>query len=218
MTDTTSPSKPRTRRSQERAEVTRGKLLKAARLMFSEMGFDAISVRDIENQAGVKRGLLGYHFSDKETFWKLVADDIFNNMKQEFDKRLAILHELAQEERLKFIVRFHIGYHAKHPELSRLMSQEATHDTWRIKYLIDKHIRPSADTMQNLANETLRLNQQDFIHWYYIMISASSTVFSFAPECRQLFDIDPINDEFVERHADMLIKMLFHNKTSIKST
>ncbi len=145
---------------------------------------------------------------------KLIADDIFESMKEEFDQQLSILHELPQADRLRFIVRFHIGYHARHPELSLLMSQEATHDTWRIKYLIAKHIRPSAEAMQNLANQTLQLNQQDFILWYYIMISASSTVFPFAPECQQLFNIDPTTDDFVEGHAAMLTTMLFGQRSS----
>jgi AcrR family transcriptional regulator len=208
MSDVT-PTKPRTRRSQDRAEATRSKLINAAETMFSEIGFDAVSLRDIENAAGVKRGLLAYHFADKETFWKVVADGIFDRMRIEFDQRLAILHELPHNGRLSFIVRFHVGYHARHPELGRLMSQEAIHDTWRIKHLIDEHIIDSARRMQELASETLDLDKKTFIHWYYIMVSASSTVFSFAPECQNLFGVDPSTDEFVEEHAKMLLGMLF---------
>ncbi|MDE0929269.1 MAG: helix-turn-helix domain containing protein, partial [Halioglobus sp.] len=55
----------RTRRVQERAEITRAKLIKAGTVMFSERGFDGVSVRDLENAAGVKRNLLAYHFDDK---------------------------------------------------------------------------------------------------------------------------------------------------------
>jgi TetR/AcrR family transcriptional regulator len=212
-TSTKIPPKKRVRRSQERAEATRSKLINAARVLFSERGFESVSLRDIENAAEVKRGLLAYHFDDKETFWKVVADDIFNNMKIEFDQRLAILHELPKSGRLSFIVRFHVGYHARHPELGRLMSQEAIHDTWRIKHLIDTHIRPSAKTTQQLASKTLDLDEKSFVHWYYIMISASSTVFSFAPECIQLFGIDPAQDDFVEDHSKMLIGMLLNQSS-----
>ncbi len=201
----------RTRRPQERAEVTRQKLIEAAVVLFSERGFESVSLRDIENAAKVKRGLLSYHFDSKDEFWKVVADSIFNNMKVEFDQRLAILHELPEGGRLSFIVRFHVGYHARHPELSRLMSQEATHDTWRIKYLVDTHIRPSCKATQELASEALKIDQARFIHWYFIMISASSTVFSFAPECQYLFGVDPCEESFVTSHSSMLIDMLFTN-------
>ena len=207
----TSPAttKPRVRRSQDRAEATRSKLISAGRVLFSEKGFDAVSLRDIENESGVKRGLLAYHFEDKENFWKIVTDHIFLEMRDEFEQRLAIIHELPADGRLSFIVRFHVGFHARNPALSRLMSQEATHDPWRIKYIIENYTRPSVRELQNLASETLQLDEQEFVHWYFIMVSASSTVFSFAAECRQLFDTDPCEEEFVNRHAKMLIGMLF---------
>jgi predicted regulator of Ras-like GTPase activity (Roadblock/LC7/MglB family) len=40
------------------------------------------------------------------------------------------------------------------------------------------------------------------------MISATSTIFSFAAECQDLFDVDPCEDSMVEGHADMLVTML----------
>ncbi|MFT4634428.1 MAG: TetR/AcrR family transcriptional regulator [Arenicella sp.] len=207
----TSPAttKPRIRRTQERASATRANLIAAGRSLFPQRGFDGVSLRDIEKKADVKRGLVAYHFEEKENFWKFVADEIFQEMAGEFEQRMAILHELPEDGRLSFLVRFHVGYHARNPELSRLMSQEAIQNTWRIDYLIETYIRPSLANLKLLTSATLNLTDAQFIHWYYIMISASSTVFSFAPECRQLFGVDPCENEFVEGHAKMLIDMLF---------
>ncbi|MGK0500698.1 MAG: AcrR family transcriptional regulator [Oceanicoccus sp.] len=200
--------KKRTRRTQERTEITRAKLLEAGTTIFSEKGFDGVSVRDIENTAEVQRGLLAYHFNDKENMWKAVVDATFGNMKTEFDQRFEILHDLSKSERVSFIVRFHVRFHAKHPELSRLMSQEATHDSWRIRYLIDHHIRPASNAMARLVKEAKGIEGTDFVNWYYIMVSASSTIFSFAPECQLLFDVDCHQESIVEAHADMLVAML----------
>ena len=47
--------KPR-RRTQERTEATRNKLLDAAALLFTEQGFEGVSIRDLENEAEVQRG------------------------------------------------------------------------------------------------------------------------------------------------------------------
>ena len=69
-------SSTRSRKTQERAEVTRAKLIEAGKKLFAERGFEAVSVRDIENEAGVKRNVLAYHFDDKETLWKAAADAI----------------------------------------------------------------------------------------------------------------------------------------------
>jgi TetR/AcrR family transcriptional regulator len=206
----TKPETPikRTRRVQERAEITRAKLIKAGTVMFSERGFDGVSVRDLENAAGVKRNLLAYHFDDKDTLWKRVTNDIYGLMKTEFDQRLLISQEMSGRESLAFVVRFYVYFHARHPELSRLVAQEATQHSWRTQYMIEHHIRPATVAMEKLVKEIQGLDRDAFIHWYYIMISATSTIFSFAAECRDLFDVDPCEDGMVEGHADMLVSML----------
>ncbi|MCX2978585.1 TetR/AcrR family transcriptional regulator [Candidatus Marimicrobium litorale] len=202
--------KKRVRRTQERAEITRGKLIDAGKELFSKQGFDGVSAREIEVTAGVKRNLLAYHFSDKETLWKAVVDAIYGVMKSEFDQRLAVLKEMSSSERLGFIVRFYVYFHARHPELSRLMSQEATQNSWRMLYMIDNHIRPATAAMEKLVKETRGLDREAFVHWYYIMISATATIFSFASECQALFHVDPCEESMVEAHADMLVSMLIN--------
>jgi AcrR family transcriptional regulator len=207
-TPSTKPAVKRSRRTQERAEVTRAKLIEAGKLLFSERGFDGVLVRDLEDAAGVKRNILAYHFEDKDTLWKASADAIFGEMSSELDQRLEILKEISGREALAFIVRFNVYFHAKNPQLSRLMSQEATQHSWRIQYLIDNHIRRSALKMEKLVHETRGLDRKAFIHWYYIMISSTSTIFSFSAECEDLFGVDPCEESMVEAHAEMLVSML----------
>lgn len=204
----------RTRRTQERAEITRTKLIEAGKVLFSERGYDAVSVRDLESAAGVKRNLLAYHFDDKDTLWKASADAIVGLMSAEFSKRLDIMKEVSGQEALAFIVRFYVHFHARHPELSRLMSREATRHSWRSQYLIDTHIRPSTIAMEKLLHETRGLDRKAFIHWYYIMVSSTSTIFSFAAECEELFGVDPCQDSMVEAHAEMLVSMLLEAGTT----
>ena len=206
----TKPETPvkRTRRVQERAEITRAKLIKAGTVMFSERGFDGVSVRDLENAAGVKRNLLAYHFDDKDTLWKKVTNDIYGLMKTEFDQRLLLSQEMSGRESLAFVVRFYVYFHARHPQLSRLVAQEATQHSWRTQYMIEHHIRPATVAMEKLVKEIQGLDRDAFIHWYYIMISATSTIFSFAAECQDLFGVDPCEDSMVEGHADFLVSML----------
>lgn len=207
------PSVKRLRKTQERAEATRARLIAAGKQLFPERGFDAVSVKDLETLAGVKRNVLSYHFEDKDTLWKAATDAIFGEMRLEFEQRLAIMREVSGKDALAFIVRFYVYFHARHPELSRLMSQEATRQSWRLEYLIEKHIRPSTIQMEKLVYETEGLSRDAFVHWYYIMISSTSTIFSFAAECRDLFGVDPCDEQMVERHAEMLVSMLLDRTT-----
>jgi AcrR family transcriptional regulator len=171
------------KKTQERTEATRAKLLESATSLFSEQGYEGVTVSDIEKSAGVHRGLAAYHYGDKASLWEAVASASFNQMREGFQQRLKLLNEVSPEERLALIVRFYVHFNAKHPEVSALMSQEARQKTWRIQYLIDNHVRPACDSMEALARDILGMNREEFMHWYYIMISASSTLFYFAPEC-----------------------------------
>ena len=210
---TQEPSVKRPRKTQERAEATRTRLIAAGKQLFPERGFDAVSVKDLETLAGVKRNVLTYHFEDKDTLWKAATDAIFGEMRLEFEQRLSIMREVSGKDALAFIVRFYVYFHARHPELSRLMSQEATRQSWRLKYLIEKHIRPSTIQMEKLVYETEGLSRDAFVHWYYIMISSTSTIFSFAAECQDLFGVDPCDEPMVEQHAEMLVSMLLDKTT-----
>ena len=72
---TTSYRKTRTRSTQERAENTRQKLIITGTKLFSQQGYSAVTVRQIENEAGVRRNLLAYHFNDKENFHKILINE-----------------------------------------------------------------------------------------------------------------------------------------------
>ncbi|MFK7975455.1 MAG: TetR family transcriptional regulator [Halioglobus sp.] len=203
------------KRTQERSEQTQDSILAAATRLFSELGYDGVTVSDIEKLADVHRGLVAYHFSDKETLWKTVTDRSFNHMSGEFRQRLSMLKEVSKQERLALIVRFYVHFNAQHPEVSALVSQEARKKTWRNEYLVDHHVRRACDSMEALANEILGLDRETFIHWYYILISASSTLFYFAPECELLFGVDSRSEAVVQRHAELLVGMLANPKAPL---
>lgn len=196
------------RRVQERTEVARSKLINAGVPLFAEKGFDAVSIRDIEIASGVKRGMLIYHFDNKKKFWKAVADFTFQQIEYQRDLRLDIMRDISDREGLALMIRFFVRSYAQHPEVSRLMAQEARQDSWRIDYLVVTHIRPGTIALEKHVREILNLSAREFAHWYYIMLSASATIFSFQPECKRLFGFDPRNEEVIEAHADMIVRML----------
>ena len=147
------------------------------------MVLEGVSIRDLENEAGVQRGLLLYHFGDKESLWKAMADQTFNLMMDAMAPRIEILSDLAPRESLKTIVRFYVRFVAQHPELPRLLNQEARHHSWRLKYLVDTHIGGIVATLRERVLNALALDEQQYMHWYYFVAGASSLMFAHAPEC-----------------------------------
>lgn len=183
-------------------------MLDAATIIFSEQGYDGVSIRDLETAAEVQRGLLAYHFDDKETLWKAAADRTFGMLQEEVSSRLEIMQDLPPRERLAALVRFYVRFSARHPEFSRLLTQEARQESWRNDYLVDTYIRDMTRGLRGPVSETLGLSDSDFIHWFYMLAGASATIFSHAPEGRILFGVEPLDDSVVERHAELMVKML----------
>lgn len=57
-------------------EITRSALLEAAATLFGQQGYAGTSVEEIVAAAGVTKGALYHHFSDKETLFRIVFERI----------------------------------------------------------------------------------------------------------------------------------------------
>ncbi len=197
------------RRKQQRAIETRTALLDTATAAFSARGFDSISIRQLEELAGVKRGLVAYHFGDKDRLWRNVVDRLFGELAEDFLARTRALADIAPEEAVRAMARAFVRYSAAHPELNRLMMQESMSDSWRVGYIVEEHIRPLLEALAAVMPEAAgKLWGDHDPHRYYTFIGASAFVFSAEQECRRLFGISPREEAFVERHADLVVDLL----------
>jgi AcrR family transcriptional regulator len=209
MTKAKPTHQPVRRRQQQRAVETRSLLMNAATAMFSSKGFEGVSVRQLEEGAGTNRGLVGYHFIDKDHLWRAVVDQLFSDLAENFFNRLETLSDVSAQEAAKGLIRAFVRYSAANPALNRIMMQESMSDSWRVAYLVDNHIRPMLDNLGATMPEAAELILGDRSpHRYYVFIGASAFVFSAEQECRRLFDAAPRDPEFVERHADGVIAVL----------
>jgi AcrR family transcriptional regulator len=70
------PTREETRRSSkaERAEATRGELIRVARELFAERGYPAVGTEEIVRAADVTRGALYHHFRDKKDLFRAVHE------------------------------------------------------------------------------------------------------------------------------------------------
>lgn len=72
---------------------TKDKILNAAELLFSELGFDNTSLRSITSKADVNLASVNYHFGSKKELIQAVLDRYLGVLMPEVDKRINLLSE-----------------------------------------------------------------------------------------------------------------------------
>lgn len=93
-----------------KGEVTESAILRAARRLITEIGFDAVSIRTLAAEAGVTSGALYRYFPSKSAILYCLLDrhlrDLLDAWQQEDPGS-----EVGAEPRLAAFIRFHLRYH-----------------------------------------------------------------------------------------------------------
>lgn len=200
----------RARQKQE----TRDRILQAALSQFAEKGFEGASIRDIASQAGVLHGLIKYHFNGKEELWKSAVDFLF-------ERQAAELHDPPGEEQLPPDIRArnwlkrYVRYCARYPEHGRIMAQESIRETDRMKWAVEKHIKPIHERAKRANAHWIAAGVYPDIPQYaiiYIISAAAQAPFMLAGEAKLSEDFDVTDAAVIDAYADALVTFLMDHK------
>ena len=197
---------------QARAKVTQERLLKAAVTSFARIGYEASSTRLIEANAGVKRGLIAYHFGSKEKLWKAATSWILDLGSDSVSEIEQSAEDLDPVERMRHFGRSYVRDTASRPEINRLMIREGIDNDWRLKWLVKNAVRPWYQKLRQMFEEAQQLGiapAMEFPHFYYILTGAGSLLFSMAAEAEQVAGIDTQDEAVISAHANALADVLF---------
>lgn len=94
-------------------QSAKGRLLKQARLLFHQKGFDKTTVRDIASATGILSGSIFHHFSSKEEILRCVMVETICTTLQHLHKALEQTQSLEQE--IKTLISCELdAIHARH--------------------------------------------------------------------------------------------------------
>jgi AcrR family transcriptional regulator len=191
---------------------TREAILRAALQAFAERGFEGASTRDIAADAGVNHGLLRHYFGPKQKLWQAAVDLAFADMQDTLDALLDDSSPVDERERAARVIRAHVHYVARRPEFVRLMFEEGKRRGPRMRWIVDRHVKPLYDSVAQLL-ERVRSGvgpslAMPPVHFFYVLAGAAGALFHQAEECRRVTGIDPFEPAVVEEHARAVEQLL----------
>ncbi len=189
-------------------------LLESGLQEFAAKGFDGASTRSIAQRVDAHQPQINYHFASKQALWEASVDHLFGLLGEALDPipsdpRVGDPADLAVA--FAGSVRRFVRFAAEHPQLNRILVHEATDDTERLRWLVERHVRPLYDSITSIW---MRLSEagiaapisSESVH--YVLVGAASLPFVNAPEARLLTGSEPTDPAWVERHADGIIATL----------
>lgn len=121
------------RRALEKAEL-RAKILAAARDLFADRGYEAVTMREIARKIGYTATALYYHFPDKDSLLRDLCETDFLALSDHFRSLADIRDPIARIRRLG---RVYVDFGLKYPQHYRFMFMtpfpEPTPDQVRIE-------------------------------------------------------------------------------------
>jgi AcrR family transcriptional regulator len=105
------------RREREKQEL-RDRILDAARTLFAEQGYDAVTMRKIAEKIEYSPTAIYFHFKDKQALLQELCDTDFGALAHEFQKIARIADPI---DRLRHIGRAYVGFAIEFPNHYRLM-------------------------------------------------------------------------------------------------
>jgi TetR/AcrR family transcriptional regulator len=181
------------------------RILEAALETFSEMGFEGATTREIASRAGVTLGLLQYYFGAKPKLWRAAVDRAFEDLRGGLDAVLGGAAPGGERERIRRMIHAHVRFVARRPEFVRLMHDEGKRRGARMRWMVDRHVKPLYESILPMIENAQRqgILPADIapVHFVYILIGAVDVIFHQAEECKRLTGVDPTEEAAVESHA-----------------
>jgi AcrR family transcriptional regulator len=184
---------------------TRDLIVQAALEAFTEKGFEGASTREIATRVGVNHGLIPYYFRTKQRLWQAAVDLAFADMTAGIESALADPSISDDRERARRMIRAHVHFVARRPEFVRLMYEEGKRRGPRMRWMVDRYVKPQYDAVVQLlehggATNTIAGDIAP-IHFFYVLAGATGLIFHQAEECKRVSGVDPFDPEVVEVHA-----------------
>lgn len=180
--------------------------------IFAEKGYSGTTTTEITRKAGVARSLIHYYFGNKEELWKASIKRLANEFINEFQSSNKIHKDLDGIQMIKVVVRQLVHFYAKYPAFPKILVQEMENSE-KSDFIVNNFVLPLWNVTGQLFKKqrkkgTIKKIDKEF--QTSILLGMASNMFSNPYLFKQLYKIDPFDEEVIERYADTVVEIFCH--------
>lgn len=112
------------------------KILKAASLLFSEFGFEGVSMRDIAKNLGISKAALYFHFKSKKELYLKTLKKTFEELTETINKELS--KAKSRRDYLFYSIYGYLNFGLKNKNLIKISNSKISKKDSEIKEFVAK--------------------------------------------------------------------------------
>ena len=193
------------------SESTRERILEVAEALFAERGLAGTAVRDIAREAGLTAPSLYNHFDGKQALYEAVlvrgVEPLFAIIARGGSaERAAAATQESRQQETEHILDSIMDHLSGHPNIAKLIQHESLTGGENLSHIVHGWLGPIVSTglssMKNNGQTVWTDDEQPMAvaAWIHVILGH----FAMAPLLRELFDVDPLAPEQIERQKKFL--------------
>jgi AcrR family transcriptional regulator len=152
-------------------QVTRSRLLQAARRLFPEHGYHGVGVREICREAGANIAAVNYHFGGKLGLYTEVIQAAIDVLRETNEAAMQAPPGTPADERLRMFIRVflrNIVGKGRGSWIHKLMNRELDDPTPALNLVVEQAIRPRIEYLSGVAAELIGCDPADQRVWHTV--------------------------------------------------
>ncbi|MED7819363.1 MULTISPECIES: TetR/AcrR family transcriptional regulator [unclassified Francisella] len=181
------------------------KIIKSAKILFLENGFNGTSIRDIAKKANVQSSLIYHYFSNKVDLWKVVKESLIN--PENFSSINECIKQDKFEDFVKKLVEARFNIHASNPDMLKILDWQRLEKNSSLTGIKNQENFASFDQLEERIKHFQEAGQlsKDFSAKYVLLFISAATLAPFTRSYELDKDILEESD-FVKTTTTLLLK------------
>ncbi|WP_280423201.1 TetR/AcrR family transcriptional regulator [Nocardia carnea] len=171
---------------------------------FAELGYEAVSVRELNHRLGMGHTFLHDRYGSKEAFWKQVVAYEYRALAAELAAALASAPDDDLDWLIQAIREFHhVSTH--HPHLNRVIDYEAARESARLDYLFEL-TEPMNNAVKPVFERLVAAGRVRDIPWhvFHFAVTKPTLLYGQEPWARRFGRADDTDD------SDTIAAIIIH--------